>query len=66
MVLLTFNDNYHWMLIKPKCIVFHGKRKTIKYPSISISDMTNERVRTFNFLGLTLEEHLIDVERSLK
>ena len=43
---------------KTKFIVFHRKRKNIKYPSISINNMTLERVRTFNFLGLTLNEHL--------
>ena len=45
-------------LNKTKFIVFHSKRKNIKYPSISINNMTVERLRTFNFLGLTLNEHL--------
>ena len=43
---------------KTKYIAFHSKRKNIKYPSISINNVTVERVRTFNFLGLTLNEYI--------
>ena len=50
--------NYHWMLIKTESIVFHSKRKNIKYPSISMNNMTVERVQTYNFMCLTLNEHL--------
>ena len=46
------------MLIKLNILFFHSKRKNIKYPSVSINNVTVERVRTFNFLGLTLNEHL--------
>ena len=43
---------------KTKFIVLHIRRKHIKYPSISIDNMTVEKVRTFNFLSPTLNQHL--------
>ena len=43
---------------KSKFMIFHMPQKKFVAPSIKIYDTILERVNTFNFLGITLHEHL--------
>ena len=62
------NHVYQWLccnklslnLEKTKCMFFHHHRKNIagKIPDIMINDKRIERVNTFNFLGIVINEHL--------
>ncbi len=39
-------------------MIFHTKQKIVQNLSLKIDDIIIERVAEFNFLGLTLDEHL--------
>ena len=43
---------------KTKYMIFHHPNKKFIEPNLSINETTIERVNTFNFLGLTLDENL--------
>ena len=45
---------------KPKFMVFHNYQRDVEHfiPEIKINEQLVERVTEFNFLGLTIDEHL--------
>ena len=43
---------------KTKLIIFHTKQRSITYPDLSINNNLIEKVRSFNFLGLTISDDL--------
>jgi len=43
---------------KSKYMIFHTKKKNVQNLTLKLDDVTIERVAEFNFLGLTLDEHL--------
>ena len=62
------NHVYEWLCInklslnikKTKHIMFHSPKKKIQelQPKLVINDINIEQVKDFNFLGITIEEHL--------
>ena len=62
------NHAYEWLCInklslnikKTKYIMFHSPKKKIQeiQPRLVINDINIEQVKDFNFLGITIEEHL--------
>ena len=61
---------YNWLAVnklslnvkKSKYIVFHAVNKNIegRLPELKINDISIERVQNFNFLGLNLNEHILE------
>ena len=43
---------------KSKYMIFHTPMKKVEYPNLKINNVVIERVETFNFLGLTLNQHM--------
>ncbi len=43
---------------KSQYIIFHTKKKKIQSLTLAIDNVNIERVAEFNFLGLSLDEHL--------
>ena len=43
---------------KTKLMIFHTKQRSITYPDLSINNTLIEKVRLFNFLGLTISDDL--------
>ena len=43
---------------KSKYMIFHTPMKKVEYPNLKINNVAIERVETFNFLGLTLNQHM--------
>ncbi len=39
-------------------MIFHTKKKNVQSLTLKIDDIIIERVAEFNFLGLTIDEHL--------
>ena len=43
---------------KTKCMIFHNRNKRFTPPLLHIDNIPIQRVTSFNFLGLTMDEHL--------
>ena len=52
--------NCHLMLRKQKFMIFHHKQRNIEnlIPQLNLNEQIIERVTDFNFLGLTIDQHL--------